>query len=272
MDDTTLFVYGRSLRFIHAKMQRDLDNLYIWLCTNSLKLNVAKTKVMVFNVEGLTPNIALHIEGQYIENVTSFNFLGITLDHQLHFEKHYFSVYRKLVQSHFLIKKLSSILPHSCLRTLYFAYFHSHLAYCLPVWYPLLKKSSQNSMYVIQKRIIRTMSGASPRDHCMPLFKKESILTLQGQALLDNCKLMYRINENTCPVSLLNMFKLGVNHQTMRTRSHSINLQVHKTAMYNNSFLCKAIMDWSKLCTELKLLENRCLFAKKLKTKLLMKY
>ena len=153
-DDTTLFVYGRSLKFMCVKLQHNLDNLQVWLHANSLKLNVSKTKVMLFNVEGLTLNVALYIDGQVIENVANFNFLGINLDNKLAFDVHFSVLYKRLLQGHFLIKKLSTILPRSCLRTLYFAYFNSHITYCLPVWYPLLNKKSQNAIYVVQKRVV----------------------------------------------------------------------------------------------------------------------
>ena len=52
-DDTTLFVMGHSLRYMKIKMQYDLNVLHDWLCANGLKLNVSKTKAMVFNREGL---------------------------------------------------------------------------------------------------------------------------------------------------------------------------------------------------------------------------
>ena len=63
-DDTTLYVYGKSLRFLRQKMQSDLNSLQGWLCANMLKLNVSKTKVLLFNRENLFPNIALCIDNE----------------------------------------------------------------------------------------------------------------------------------------------------------------------------------------------------------------
>ena len=79
-DDTTIFVVGKYLRFLRTKMQFDLDKLYEWLKVNRLKLNVAKTKSMVFSREGLNPNVELIIDKQYIETVSSFKFLGVIFD------------------------------------------------------------------------------------------------------------------------------------------------------------------------------------------------
>ena len=73
-DDTTIYVIGRSLKCLKMKLQKDLDHLNGWLSTNRLKLNVKKTKTLLFNKEGLFPNVELSINGYPLETVTSFRF------------------------------------------------------------------------------------------------------------------------------------------------------------------------------------------------------
>ena len=205
-DDTTLYLTGRSLHFLRVKMQHDLGNLSLWLTANGLKLNVGKTKTMLFTSEGLTPNMSLEIDGQVIDMVTHFKFLGILLDNKLSFENHYENLSKKLSSFHFIARKLHLILPEICLRTIYFAYFHANLIYGISLWYPLLKKSAQKALYVTQKRIVRVISGASPIQHCMPLFRKQSILTVSDVILIDNCKLMYYVNNFLCPPPVSYLF------------------------------------------------------------------
>ena len=106
-DDTTIYLAGRSLKYLRSKLQRDLDSLAMWLQMNQLKLNVGKTKVMVFNKEGLTPQVHLEIENEVIECVNSFKFLGVTLDNKLCFDDHYRSLYEKLFKSSYVIKSLA---------------------------------------------------------------------------------------------------------------------------------------------------------------------
>ena len=43
-DDTTVFVIGRNLRAIKAKMQADLDSLSRWLSVNKLLIKCTKNK------------------------------------------------------------------------------------------------------------------------------------------------------------------------------------------------------------------------------------
>ena len=150
-DDTTIFVIGRSLKFMKMKLQSELRSLLSWLSANHLKLNASKMKVMLFNKAGLTPNLVLTVEGMDIEMVSSFKFLGVILDVNLGFEQHYKILYKKLMQYAFINRNLAQFLPSSCLRHLYFAYFSSNVTYCMMIWYPLLKKSLQMSLFQLQK-------------------------------------------------------------------------------------------------------------------------
>ena len=251
-------------------MQSDLNRLYEWLCINSLRLNVNKTKIILFNNEGLTPTVLLEINGEKINNVWDFKFLGVYFDHTLSFEKHFSELYVKLLRSQFIIRKLPKLLPLSCLRTLYFAYFQSNLTYCLIAWFPLLRKSCQNSLYVLQKRTIRAIYQVNPRVHCMPLFRKSGIVAVHDHCKIENCKFVHRVNGESCPKSIVNLFEWsGVK---CKMWSRSLNISVHQSSKYNNSFLCRSVTDWSKVKAEYKLIDSNTSFAKRLKKDVLNTY
>ena len=108
-DDTTIYVWGRSPHFLKIKMQSDINHLSVWLCSNGLKLNVSKTECLLFNTEGLFPQLEMTINGQRIDCVNSYRFLGVTIDSQINFELHFEHVYKKLNQTCFIIRTLASI-------------------------------------------------------------------------------------------------------------------------------------------------------------------
>ena len=95
-DDTTLYLVGQSLKFLKVKMQHDLEQLSEWLRSNCLKLNVKKTKSVLFNKEGLTPDVHLLVDGEVIETVRHFRFLGITIDSSLSFNEHFSVLHDRL--------------------------------------------------------------------------------------------------------------------------------------------------------------------------------
>ena len=139
-DDTTIYVLGKSLRFLKLKMEEDLRHLSSWLCLNNMKLNVSKSKLLLFNKEGLMPHVDLSIEGEAIEDIREFKLLGIWLDPTLSFSEHYKAVHDRLLKSSFVIGSLCRSLPLDCMRQLYFAYYDSHLSYGALTWHPMLLK------------------------------------------------------------------------------------------------------------------------------------
>ncbi len=59
--------------------RREVSTLFDWSCTHNLKLNVLKTKEMVFDFRRRTNVVLpLTINGQDIETVQCFKFLGTT--------------------------------------------------------------------------------------------------------------------------------------------------------------------------------------------------
>ena len=162
---------------------------------------------------------------------------------------------------------MSRILPNFVLRPLYFAYFHSHLTYGLPIWYPLLSVKLQNSLYVLQKRIIRSMHCVNPLQHCMPLFKKSQI---KDQLHMENCRLMHRVNSGDCPPPILNLYDFC--SQQHNTRGPNIRIVKHKSVLVNKSFLCKPLSNWQRTDIAIRNIMNLKGFCKNLRRKLIDKY
>ena len=272
-DDTTLLLSGSSLCFLKAKLQHDLSALSNWLCINSLKLNVSKTKCMLFYREGLNPYVSLTVEDQEIEMVTSFKFLGIKLDCDVSWVSHYKDLHLKLMKLSFVLHSLTRILPYMCMKVLYFSYYHSHIVYCMTSWYPLLPHNLQLALCRLQKGIVRSIGKLPYRSHCMPIFKKFGILALDDLLLVKNRKLIFRVMRGQCSKPLCNFFRDQPTH-SMRypTRNRSINVKKHSLSMVNKSFLCKAVMDWYSLDSNMKTCNTSKCLNKSEKTRILVTY
>ena len=201
---------------------------------------------------------------------TSFKFLGVVLDPTLSFERHYHEVHQRLSRACYVIGTMSKFLPLDCIRTMYFAYFLSHLVYCLLLWFPLLSNAHKNFLVTLQKKIVRLVCKVPIRSHCMPLFKREEILTIKDQLLVDNVKLMWRVTNELCPTPVLNIFKGDA--LSILTRCGGVRIQRHKSAKSNKSFLCKPVIECQRLSREQKSITNLKLFVKKTKKSLLQNY
>ena len=243
-DDTTIYVIGRNVKFLRAKLQSDMQSLSIWLSSNQLKLNVKKTKLLLFHKDGLSPLINIEIDSEVIECVDTFKFLGIFLDQTLSFDWHINQMYARLSKSGFVLRKLSQFIRPQELKVLYFAHIHSILTYGITVWGTLSKKSNLTALYKLQKRLVRIVERLGYTDHCMPAFRRLNLLTLFDQIELECLILMYRVNNELAPKVVVNMFG-KLTHAYGTRSSNTINIR-HRSSLMNRSFLNKAPMLWQE--------------------------
>ena len=114
---------------------------------------------------------------------------------------------------------------------MYFAFFHSYLTYYMLTWFPLLTQLAQSKLITLQKKIIRGINNAPFRQHCMPFFKSDNILTLVDQLKYDNVKFVFRLTQKQCPVPLCNLFIWS--DRKNDTRGIQVKCPNHKSSLVN---------------------------------------
>ena len=124
-------------------------------------INVQKTKSVLFS-RNVNAGIELSIGNEKIEKVKCFKFLGYNIDSNLSFAHHSHHLYNALKNSVFLIGKLSTFIPHYCLRTLYYAHYFSRLNYGINIWFPLLRIEDKTRLVNLQKRVLRIICRRGP--------------------------------------------------------------------------------------------------------------
>ena len=268
-DNTTLYVFGKNTKALRVKMQSDLNSVSMWLSANKLKLNIGKTKCLLFS-KNSNDKIDLQLYNKKIEQVKCFKFLGFYLDSQLTFKHHAHLLHNALVNSIFAIQKLSHFVPVSCLKLLHYSHFYSRVAYGINIWFPLLKESERTLLYALQKRIVRIVNGSLPFAHCMTLFRKMKMLTLYDIVRIENAKLLYRVENSLILSSVSNLF-LKVTHG-YNTRRHSYEIPKHGSSKINCSFLVCSTVNWNTIPVNIRMKPSKKSFGKALRTLLISKY
>ena len=90
-DDPVIAVKGTSGLEIMESLSREQSKASDWFDKHKLSLNLTKTKVMFFRTSSKLPRtdeIKVQFQQEYIEPVTSYKYLGITLDSRLTFSQH----------------------------------------------------------------------------------------------------------------------------------------------------------------------------------------
>ena len=140
----------------------------IWLKLNKLTLNTTKTKSMVFHrkQKQIEP-LHFSIDREVIENVSTFNFLGITLDESLTWKNHIDLIkINKISKTIDVFYRLTKTFPEKILVTLYNSLIASHLNYGILEWGIVATRLEK-----IQKKAIRLITNSKYNAHTNPLFK-----------------------------------------------------------------------------------------------------
>ena len=104
-DDVKLFL-SFNISYQQSLLQADLNNLATWCNLNLMHLNVKKCKYMIFS--RTNPNIATYtLNDDVLEQVDTFNDLGILLDRKLDFRSHIYNTVNKAMGIFGFIKRWS---------------------------------------------------------------------------------------------------------------------------------------------------------------------
>ncbi|KAL1447934.1 hypothetical protein WDU94_000587 [Cyamophila willieti] len=243
-DDTTVLVSGRTEEDVFIKANKVLSDICGWFTANRLKLNQDKTSYLYFNPhrDDSLPSIKAH-------NITvnpnnDVKFLGLFVDKNLKWVPHIIYLSKKLATACFAICAVrKNITSHPALLT-YFSYFHSLMSYGLLYWG---FSPHASTVFLYQKRAVRSILGLPSTASCKPLFSRFNILTLYGQLILDSCLMIHKNSNN---------FKKYRDIHTHNTRNRN-NLIPSKEKKFSNSLLNSGIQLYNSLPENYKSLTER---------------
>lgn len=193
-DDTTIFASDKNLLAVQDKLNADLANVHSWCVKNKLSINPSKTTLMVFHSSRTyhIDSIVVSLNNNVLRRSASTKFLGVVLDENLKFQCHIQSLIQKISFGIHIIIKTRSSFQQTILMSLYYAYIHSHLSYCLSSWgntYAI----HLHQLEVLQKQALRLIAFQSHTSPSAPIFRSLNVLPLR---MLFNHKLsllMFRL-------------------------------------------------------------------------------
>ena len=157
-DDTSLNsiikVFSNSTN-TSVTINNELILIYDWLNANKLSLNISKTKYMYFRYPqrraNSLPELNIYIEGHKIERVTTFDFLGVTINETLTWKDHIQKLGAKISRVIGIIGKCKKFLQSSVLLKIYNALILSRINYGILCW-----GFENKRIYKLQKKSIET--------------------------------------------------------------------------------------------------------------------
>ena len=206
-DDTTLettieVVLRKSINSsVEEKINDELKLIADWLKSNKLSLNTSKSKYMIFHTAQKKINpLKLELENTFLERVSVFNFLGLTINENLTWKNHIDKVANKISKSMGILNKLKHFLPQTALLQIYNSLILSHINFCILAWGNNCERITK-----IQKKIVRIISLSKYNAHTEPIFKQLSLLKVSDILKLHVLKFYYKYKNNKLPEYLRNL-------------------------------------------------------------------
>ena len=186
-----------DIQALSSKINSEIENITEWLAVNKLSLNAKKTKYMIFhhpqrNIKHIIPNLT--INGIIIERVSSFNFLGLTIDEKMTWKQHTIKIANKISRSLGIMRKLKNFIPLRIMKLLYNSLVLPYIQFSILCW-----GFNPGRIVTLQKRAIRLLSGSKYNAHTQPLFKKHNLLTLNDIFILSTLKFYHKLVNNNTP-------------------------------------------------------------------------
>jgi hypothetical protein len=130
-DDTALTYSVNDFDELTKCIQSDLDSVNDFLHSLNMRLNISKTKLLIFKSGNFSQ---LTYQGNVIDIVRSHNYLGLIIDSGLKWNQHVLSIKNKLSKYVGIFWRIRGVIDRKTLLKLYFSYVNSQLTYMLPIW------------------------------------------------------------------------------------------------------------------------------------------
>jgi hypothetical protein len=155
-DDALLIYSGHDLGSLCNMINEDMILINKWFYENLLSFNASKTKYMLITPrnKNIPFEPQIHANGIRIERVTTFKYLGLTLDQHLTWNDHIDTIVLKCKPILAMLRKSCYLLPADTKLSVYYAHVHSHLIYMASIW-GATTQSRLDDLQILQNKAIR---------------------------------------------------------------------------------------------------------------------
>ncbi|XP_045470695.1 uncharacterized protein LOC123677982 [Harmonia axyridis] len=242
-DDTNILIRQKLFPDLLNSAGNILKQMKEWFSSNKLFLNDEKTNAMIIRTNrpgyALPTEIVLNKEKMKLTNSTKF--LGMTLDCCLSWNCHVEETIDKLNRVSYCIRILRRYVDDITIKMVYHANFESVFRYGI-VFYGNSRDIKQ--IFVVQKRVIRTMAGIGYRESCRGHFRRAKILTLSG-VYIQECLLFFYKNRE--------LFKEYEPQNVYETRTNNYSYPIHHLTMTKKTALYSCLRLFNRLPNKIKI-------------------
>ena len=244
-DDTALVYSHTCLHTLTEEIMIDLDLYYKWLLSNGMKLNISKTKYMVFKQKNKKlGDIDLSVGNVRLERVETVTYLGLVINENLSWGKHIAHIENLIKPMISAIYKFRNSLDRTTKLRIYNTYYLSVMRYLIVIWGSCYD-TNFNEIVKLQGKILKIMFNLdyyTSKTEVFQMLKVKSMLEIRSEEQLKLAfKLVNRlINCNSDIVSVQDIHGYdkretgNMYHPSSRTNVGLMNPLRKSLLMYNS--------------------------------------
>ena len=265
-DNTVLYNSNINKETMELELQEDLTSLSRWLNNDELTINVKKSKVMTFSTHSRKiDGINLGINGQILDTVDTYKYLGLIIDNKLSFQNHIYHVSR---QVNYKIRKLKEIRNNIHINTavtIFKSVIQPHLDYCNIVW-DAAGQSLKGKLQGIQEKALEIAYQGVQVNDTNTLHRLSKTLPINERTEMHLAQHVYNITKLPSPVFLKST--IAYTSHTYHTRGKedkNLKLRKPRTESLRKTVYYRSSLAWNTIPKDLRECNNKLHFKKKLK-------
>lgn len=158
------------------------------------------------------------------------------VDQHLTWDLHIKSISSKIAKNIGVIHRVSHKLPSAVRTQLYYSLIYPYLSYCSIVWASTYA-SRLRKLLLLQKRAVRTITGAAWYSHTDPIFLHHKILKIDQIRNYQVGLFMYMFTRNLLPLKFRLLIKNGADLHSHDTRNVAKYRRVYARTNTRNFFI-----------------------------------
>lgn len=208
------------------------------------------------------PIYNIKINNDVIECVSSYIYLGLTIDCSLNWKDHIESVGKKIAPFVGACLRLRPFVTQAALMSIYFAWIDSRLTYCLPIW-GSAPKSYLSILQTLQNKCLKIIQCKHYRSPTIHLYS-ENLLSLHQKIVYENIFTIYKMDSSKLKCNEQLTRNLSVTGYSTRSNSH-IRLPYFTKKTSQKSLFYNGINLYNQIPNKIKLINNITTFKTELK-------
>ena len=247
-DDTVFYTANSNFDVSVAKMQADVNSLSNWCNSNGIMVNTDKTKLMTFGNPNLIAKLApfeVNYEGTPMQKVTSYKYLGVTLDSQLSYNLHVNKIIATASNKLKQFRRMRSFLDVRAAIMVYKSMILPLLEYG-DIFLSAATVINRKRLQTLQNKGLKCALNKNPEYSSSDLHEEADLLMLKYRREQHLLNFMYSWSQD--PQKLKTIRSGGP--RTRSTKKKLLKLKRPRTERFKKSFAYMGAKKWNQLPAE----------------------